>query len=191
MQTDISAQKKQLRAHALALRAFENAQEKQSADLALCHHIAAQQAFSQADLLLAFSPVRGEPDLTPLFELALQRGIVLAFPRCEGKQMHFHAVNALCALEAGRFGIPAPTQTAPRVQPTARTLCLLPGLGATKDGHRLGYGGGFYDRFLADFPGVTLFPIYEKLLFPSLPREPFDLAAQIVISEKGVVFTHV
>ena len=132
-----------------------------------------------------FTPVRGEPDLLPLFGQAQKRGIPVAFPRCEGTRMSFHTVRDPNAMPVDRFGIPAPPSTAPSPVPTARTLCILPGLAAGRDGTRLGYGGGFYDRFLDTFSGITLFPIYERLLFPTLPTEPTDHRVAYVVTEKG------
>lgn len=105
--------------------------------------------------------------------------------------MFFCAVNSPADLTPGRFGIPAPREGAPLAVPTKNTLCLLPALAAAPDGARLGYGGGYYDRFLQGFPGRTLLPVYRALLFPSLPTEPTDIRAQIIVTEKGVIGPHV
>ena len=185
----VKEDKAALRARCLSLRAALTPEEKAAADAALCAQIAAHPAFADADLLLAFSPVRGEPDLSPLFEIARKRGVKCAFPRCEGAQMLFYVADP-AELETGRFGIPAPRQSAPLARPTAATLCLLPALAAAPDGARLGYGGGYYDRFLQTFTGRTLLPVYQALLFPSLPVEPTDMRAEIIVTEKGVIGPH-
>ena len=184
-------EKKSLRERCKALRLAIPPEKKATADAAILHTVTAHSAFLNADLLLCFSPVRGEVDLTPIVQLAASRGIPVAFPRCEGTDMHFHIVKDLSELAVGRFGIPTPHATAPLARPTARTLCLLPGLAAGRDGSRLGYGGGFYDRFLATFEGITLFPIYERLLFPTLPTEGTDKAVDYLITEKGEIPLHV
>ena len=181
----LTARKQALRTECLAIRAALSPTERAEADAALCRAVAALPEFCEATLLLCYAPARGEPDLTPLYRLCLERGIAIAFPRCVGKEMHFHTVDALDALVEGRFGILAPTEDAPRAILTPRTLCVLPALAATKSGARLGYGGGYYDRFLPNFPGRTVLPIYERLIRPSLPQEPTDRPADIIITEKG------
>ena len=184
-------QKRLLRQRSAALRADVTPAQKTSDDAALCAHIIAHPAFLQADLILTYFGVRGEPDLSPLLLEAKRRGIPVAFPRCVEKELFFHTVSGVNDLVADRFGIPAPPADAPLAQITSKTLCLLPGLAAGRDGGRLGYGGGFYDRFLATFGGITLFPIYERLLFPTLPTDRFDRKADHIITEKGVIAIHV
>ena len=183
----ITEQKKALRASCKALRLAIPSDEKAAANAAILRTVAAHSAFLRADLILCFFPVRGEVDLTPIVEIAKQRGIRVAFPRCEGTEMHFHLVSGLDELTLDRFGIPAPRADAPIAVSSEKTLCLLPGLAAGRDGTRLGYGGGFYDRFLDTFKGITLFPIYERLLFPTLPTEPTDKTVTHLVTEKGEI----
>lgn len=185
---ELLSEKKQLRAHYLALRAAIPAAEKAALDAALCQAIAAHPAFLSCDTVLCFSPVRDEPNFIALFELARKRGVKTAFPRCKGTQMSFHVIESESALEPGRFGIPTPRESAPLAVCTARTLCLLPALSVARDGTRLGYGGGFYDRFLTDFPGVTLLPIYSTLVCDALPREQTDIPVSHILTEKGEIF---
>lgn len=182
----ITEQKRALRAECLATRAALSPAEKATRDAALCRAIAATDAFARADLLLLFSPVRGEPDLTVLATLAAARGIPVAFPRTEGGEMEFFVCEPQALCDRDRFGIPIPPYDAPRAHCTPRTLCVLPGLAAGQDGTRLGYGGGFYDRFLPKFAGEVLFPIYDFLVFPTLPAENFDYRVATLVTEKGV-----
>jgi 5-formyltetrahydrofolate cyclo-ligase len=136
-------------------------------------------------VLLCFSSVRDEPDFTALYHLARQRGIKTAFPRCTGTEMSFHIVKDECELETGRFGIPTPREDTPLAVCTEHTICLVPALAATKSGARLGYGGGFYDRFLPHFPGITLLPIYSALVCDTLPCEKTDQTVDFILTEKG------
>ena len=182
---DIIAEKKRLRAHFLALRAQIPTAKKAALDAALCRSVAAHPAFAACDVLLCFAPVRDEPDLTDLYRLARELNKQTAFPRCTGTQMSFHTVASEDALEKGRFGIPTPKKEAPLAALGSRTLCLVPALSATRDGARLGYGGGFYDRFLESFPGISLLPLYSALVCDTLPLEPTDQVIRHILTEKG------
>lgn len=179
------AEKKRLRAHFSALRKSLPLDEKAALDEALCRQIAAHPTFLSCDVLLCFSPVRDEPNFNALFELARKRGVKTAFPRCVGTRMDFHVIESEHELEAGRFGIPTPPEHAPIATFSARSLCLVPALSVAPDGTRLGYGGGFYDRFLENFPGVAITPIYGTLVCAALPREQTDLPVSLIITEKG------
>ena len=186
----ISEEKAALRAHFLALRNALDTQQKRVLDEALCREITNHSAFLQAELLLCYAPVRGEPNLTSVYQAALECGKRIAFPRCEGKQMTFHEIRDLSQLQAGRFGIPTPPEDTREVHTNAHTLCLLPALSATRQGVRLGYGGGFYDRFLPDFKGTALLAIYECLLTDDLPCEATDISADHILTEKGELLPH-
>ncbi|MBR7181513.1 MAG: 5-formyltetrahydrofolate cyclo-ligase [Clostridia bacterium] len=177
-------EKKALRKECLARRMAMPTAVKQDADAALCRTIAESDAFRTADLLLLFLPMRGEPDLTPLAALAKARGVAVAYPRCTDGEMTFHLDDGR-AFTPDRFGIAAPPPDAPEALPSEKTLCLLPGLAAGRDRTRLGYGGGFYDRYLATFPGKTLFPVYDALLFDTLPTEATDCTVDMIVTEKG------
>ena len=181
--------KKALRQALLAKRAAIDATEKATLDRALCAHIAAHAYFLEADALLCYLPVRGEPDLTPLFSLATSRSIPIYLPRCEGNGMRFLLYTGSERLVKDKFGILAPQESAPEVRPTAKTLCLMPGLAADKNGTRLGYGGGFYDRFLPHFAGKMLFPLYADMVCDTLPHETCDflIPKESILTEKGAL----
>lgn len=182
--------KKSLRTALLAKRAAISNEEKKLLDHALCEQLAAHPYFLGADALLCYVPIRGEPDLTPLFSLAISRDIPIYLPRCGENGMRFLLYTGNEGLERDRFGISAPTADAPEVHPTEKTLCILPGLAADKKGTRLGYGGGFYDRFLPRFKGKLLFALYHRMIVDTLPRRAHDVTIpqDCIITEKGVPF---
>ena len=103
--------------------------------------------------------------------------------------MRFLLYTGEGSLEKDRFGILAPASNAPELCPTEKTLCVMPGLAADKIGVRLGYGGGFYDRFLPRFAGKMLFPLYGDLVCDTLPHEACDflLPKGSILTEKGAL----
>ena len=178
-------EKKALRSTLLGVRQAITPQEKAALDAALTHAILSHARFKTADALLCYLPIRGEPDLTALIKAAIARGIPVFLPRCEGNGMRFLRYTDEVDLTPDRFDIPAPPTTAEELLPTADTLCIVPGLAAGRDGTRLGYGGGFYDRFLPRFAGYSLFAVYERFVLDTLPHEPHDHPLTHVITEKG------
>ena len=180
-----NVEKAALRRLLLAKRKEFTKGERALLDAAILRGIEGHSAFLQADALLCFYPVRGEIDVRPLFAVAEKRGVPVYLPRCERGAMRFFRYEGEACLVPDAHGIPSPPCSAPEVAPTAKTLCLLPGLAADKSGVRLGYGGGYYDRFLPEFPGVSLFPVYGAFLFDVLPREATDIPVSHIITEKG------
>ena len=90
-------------------------------------------------------------------------------------------------LVAGYRGIPEPPIGAPRARCDENTLCIVPALAYDAKKNRIGYGGGFYDRYLENFEGIAVGLCRADFLFESLPCEDFDLPVDIVITEKGLI----
>jgi len=120
---------------------------------------------------------------------ALEEGKTLAVPLCMGPgMMQARAVRSLEELApAGPYGIPEPPAGAPEVPPQRLALCVLPCLAAAPDGTRLGYGGGYYDRFLPlACNAVKIALCRAVLLEPVLPRECHDVRADFVLTEDAL-----
>ena len=183
----IKEQKDLLRSRFRAIRRSLPAEERSALDGALCRGILRLPQFQDALVILGFFPVRDEPDLRPLYEEALALGKTVAFPIChkENHTMRFRAVRDLSELTVGSYGIPEPSEDCEDVSHSNSALCVVPALSATRDGTRLGYGGGYYDRFLASFCGYTVCPLYSMLLTDSLPVDGFDVAVDQIITELG------
>ena len=181
----MSEAKEEMRRVLLARRAAMPEAERRRASEEIARRVASFGVYRDASLILAYYPVREEVDLKGLYEAALKAGKTLAFPRCEGKRMVFCAVRSPDALVPGAYSIPAPAPDAPALTDFDHALCLIPALSVDRAGNRLGYGGGYYDRFLEDKPGIRcLCPLYDALLSESIVPEPFDRRVQAVVTEK-------
>ena len=121
-----------------------------------------------------FAASAREPSLASLFER--RPDLQLAFPRClSGNAMVFHKVAHLSQLTPGAFGLLEPTPDLPEVPPSSLDAVLCPGVAFTKDGARLGHGGGFYDRYLSQIPRVPRYGIgFSCQLVPTLPCDVHD-----------------
>jgi 5-formyltetrahydrofolate cyclo-ligase len=128
-------------------------------------------------------PEEADPSL--LLARLVELGCQVAFPRvtARGEPLEFHHVPDGDVLEPGSFGIPEPLDHWPRARPD---LLLVPLLAFDAHGHRLGYGGGFYDRTLALLRMPAIGIAYGGQEVASLPREPHDMALNMIVTEKGV-----
>jgi 5-formyltetrahydrofolate cyclo-ligase len=169
-----------------ALRAARRTADYTQPDAALCR--AAHgflQAFS-AQAVLLFWPQPGEVDLHPLIEQLWADRTPLYFPRClPGRQLCFGRADSQDDLLPDAFGIPAPPPDAPLWTPeTGRTVCIVPALAFDRQGYRLGYGGGYYDRFLSLHPTLhTLGLCRTAELLSALPRESHDRPVHTLLTE--------
>lgn len=134
-------------------------------------------------LIGLFAGVRGEPQLLPS---ALHvAGAKWAWPRCTGPGvMQFHMM-AQVPVERGAFGIPEPSSDAPELVPQALDAVVVPGIAFTRDGFRLGQGGGFYDRYLARIRSDALVVgvCYSWQVVDALPTEAHDMTMTHVVTE--------
>ena len=183
-------EKAALRKCASAIRGAIPPEEKSALDAAILENFLETEEYKRCSLLFLYAPIRSEIDLWPLFARALTDGKKVAFPRCEGEkgEMHFYAVNSRDELSPGAYGVLEPREDCPLCDgfddPAA--LMVLPGLCFDYAGGRLGYGGGYYDRYLARFPGLTVGMCYERLILP-VPMEENDRRVGLLISEKTAV----
>ena len=189
MTNDISLpqQKKLARAHFLEIRKNISNESRSLLDSALFSNAASEQAFLNADKLLCYYPVRGEPNVLPLVRYALELGKTIAFPisHVKERQLSFHVLSDLSELIVGAYGLPEPPAELPVIKDFTNTLCLVPALAFDKNGKRLGYGGGYYDRFLSDFCGISLGLSYSDFFVDELPTDKYDATVDIIITEKG------
>ncbi len=183
-----SLTKNELRALLKRRRAQLPTDQKSAWDRAIVEHISASPMFKNASMLLLYAPMKGEINLLPLARLARAKGIPIAFPRSntEDCTLTFHILTPDARLTTGAYGIAEPPIDAPVCIPDKRALCILPGLSFDRNGGRLGYGKGFYDRFLESFPGVTLGAVYASLVLREIPTEVHDRPVAHLCTEDGL-----
>jgi 5-formyltetrahydrofolate cyclo-ligase len=128
---------------------------------------------------------KGEADPALLLARLVELGAQVAFPRVAARDapLEFHHVPDGEVLEPGSFGIPEPLEQWPRCVPT---LLLVPLLAFDRRGHRLGYGGGFYDRTLEALQVPAIGIAYAGQEVASLPSEPHDRRLDAILTEQGL-----
>ncbi len=139
------------------------------------------ELYRQAKTIYGYLPYNQEVRTTSMLERALQDGKQVAVPKIYGDEMRFIYLTDLSQVEKGYCGIPEPIADGPVADdPTA--LVLMPGLAFTQKGDRMGYGGGFYDKFLAcepEHPTVAL--CYDFQIVRSLPTQEHDIPVDLVL----------
>lgn len=142
---------------------------------------AQSEAYKNAKTIYGYLPYNQEVRTVPMLEQALKDGKKVAVPKIYGDEMKFLYLDDLTKVSKGYAGIPEPIADGP-VADDETALVLMPGLAFDPQGHRIGYGGGFYDKFLAAEPNhPTLALCYEFQLLPELDTEEHDIPVDTVL----------
>lgn len=185
-----AALRRALRADGTALSAAARTAEGEK----LCAHLAALPAYQNAQTVFCFVGTAQEIDTNTFLQKVLNDGKILCVPFCvpgEKGVMHAKRVKKLQVLRPDAFGIDTPPAGAQTVEPQAIQLAVLPCVAADETGLRLGYGGGYYDRYLPQLSPVcqTVVLCRKARLLPpgAIASEPHDVRAQLVLTEEGLV----
>lgn len=159
--------------------------KKTELDARIAEHL--EELVSAFDTVLLFSAVRGEICLDALAEKLLDMGKTVAFPisHTEDTRLEFKVISSLRELSAGAYGIPEPPKDNPTVGMLESAVCITPALAIDERGYRLGYGKGYYDRFLKSNPCRRVGVVYEEFFTPSLPHTEQDIPVDVIVTEKG------
>jgi len=186
MPDSLADAKTQLRQQCRKLRASLGDETRSRASQFICGQLESWPIFQQSDTVLAYMPIKNEADLTLL--LARHPEKRWALPRIipeEDHRMVFHPYDAE-RLVRHPFGMAEPAADLPTIPHETIRLALVPGLAFDRHGWRLGYGGGYFDRFLKNFAGVSVGIVFHSLFLDTVPRGAFDVAVQWVTTERGV-----
>ena len=137
--------------------------------------------YKNAKTIYGYLPYNQEVRTVPMLEQALKDGKKVAVPKCYGDEMKFIYLEDLTQVELGYCNIPEPIADGP-VAEDETALVLMPGMAFTKNGDRMGYGGGFYDKFLAKEPNhPTVALCYSFQMVESLPTAEYDIPVDCVL----------
>ena len=190
----VREQKNALREKYRAMRREMTDDERIRRDNAIADAAGAMVSFRFAEYVLLYAPTGEEIDVFPIARKAMELGKKVLFPRCnkEDHTMNYHVVTSLDELSPDAYGIPEPPKDAPVYDPAkdkGSAICFVPGLVYDREGFRLGYGKGFYDRYLSAFSGCTIGVVYSDYILKTVPRGRYDVKVNILLTEKGVRMT--
>jgi 5-formyltetrahydrofolate cyclo-ligase len=189
MFSSIADQKSQLRQRCKAIRKELGDEARQQASLTICAHLVPWNAFRSAETILTYMPMRGEVNLRPLLmDFPEKRWLLPRILPGEDGRMVFHEYDP-DNLIVHPYGMAEPAPHLPQVSADEIRLVLAPGLAFDRSGRRLGYGGGYYDRFLQGFRGISVGVVFQALLLESLPNGEHDVPVDWLVSENGLIKT--
>lgn len=182
MPSTITAEKAALRKSVKCISLTDK--EKKESDALLLRHFLTLPEVEKCSSFLLYYGVGKEPDTAPLLEALLSQGKLPALPRClPGGKIEARRYLGQTRLVPNSFGIPEPDDGCPTVSREELSLILVPGLCFDERGFRLGHGGGYYDRYLERFGGLTVALCRDRLLFPALPVEEHDRPVHRILTE--------
>jgi 5-formyltetrahydrofolate cyclo-ligase len=153
----------------------------------ICQHISNSPQFERAQTILAYQSCRQEPDLTHLFDRTNKQW---GLPRCVDKDLIWHVWQPSEPLQNGAYGILEPSADSPVLVPEKVDLMLVPAVALDRQGYRLGYGGGYYDRLRANplwssIPTIGI--AFDFAFVEALPIDPWDLKLDAVCTESQIL----
>lgn len=181
--------KKELRSHFKQKRLSMTPEQKQHMDKQITELFLNSKEYKTCETLLCFVSTDIEVSTREILERSFGEKNVLC-PRCEGNSsngiMFFYKVNSFDELTSGKMGILEPSPKSPKVTSFENALCVLPGLSFDKNGYRLGFGGGYYDRFLVGFNGIKAGVCYESCVCDELEHNSYDIKADMLFTDKTI-----
>lgn len=165
-------------------------------DASLIQQLLSSDLYRDADMLLTFVSYAHEVNTHALIEQALSQGKRVACPRCntQSKTMQFFEISSRTDLYPQTRGIlepdPSRTDALSNMYALQNTICVVPALVVDAKGARIGYGGGYYDKFLATYPGKTLTLARSTMISGTLlPQEAHDIRIDYIVTSQGLIST--
>lgn len=186
---DVAHRKAELRARARAARASLSAEDRAAASHAVSRRALELPPFADARAVLAYVATSEEIDCEPLLVALRAAGARVAVPRVAGpRALDLHWVDDLGECELGSFGIREPTDEHENALLEEIDIVLVPGVAFDRAGHRIGFGGGFYDTLLAALPTnvPTIGLAFDQQIVEAIPAEEHDRHVDAVVTPSAV-----
>lgn len=198
--------KRDVRKSALTLRDSISADDKVQYDAEIRKNVTGMAEYREAETILAYVSYKSEVDTTLLIEQALKDGKAVFAPKVADREMEFWKLTSLEDLREGYKGIREPIQGISFFEwiKAGKVMMWMPGAAFDKDRHRIGYGGGFYDRYLSRLAGnvenaaetrnlmgqvcfITVALAYSCQVLEQIPYEEHDRKPDLIITEQGII----
>ncbi len=178
--------KASLRQQYRAIRSSMSEEEKKLCSRRILARLTGLYQYRNADIIITYVSKNPEVDTWHLIQRAFSDGKKVAVPKCRSQgKMDFYLISSQDDLEVSTFGIFEPkVNQCERLDVFENCFCIVPGMAFDASGYRLGYGGGYYDRFLSVFPGATAGLCYSRCVKWSLPRGYYDKPVDVLVTDR-------
>ncbi|MBQ9060066.1 MAG: 5-formyltetrahydrofolate cyclo-ligase [Firmicutes bacterium] len=179
--------KKELRSQMLkARRAMDPARVRKLSER-ICRNVRTTELYQRATSLCVYMPINNEAEADLLIGPAQADGKKVFIPKVVGEEMIFNAYDPVLIREEGPFHI-RESASEEVLEPDVGTLIIMPGSVFDVRGHRIGYGGGYYDKYLARCPQcMTIAVCFDFQIVDDLPAEAHDICPQLIVSEDRII----
>jgi len=187
---DIRPIKKQMRSSCKEMRRSMDKTLKANYDKKIQNKLINLFLVREADIVLTYVSTSIEVQTLDFIENLLKQGKKVAVPKClnDKGDMDFFIINSLNDLNNGFFGVQEPDpENSEKAVTTEKSVCVVPAFLFDINGYRLGYGKGYYDRFLSKFTGKTVGICYEENIRDSLMHGKYDRPVSLIVTEKRIV----
>lgn len=170
------------------IRAALPPEEREKSSMEIQARLLKTKQYAAGGAVFTYISMRDEVETRGLLSVLWAEGRRIAAPRCtDGNgRMAFYWIKSWNDLAPGRFGVMEPVVSCLPAQAGEKDICIVPALSFDISGYRLGYGKGYYDRFLGGFPGVSIGFCFEACMTRRLPRDSFDRQVNAVITERYI-----
>ena len=183
--------KREFRIWMKQMRAAESKAERLLKNQRITEHVLHAKIYQQSKTVFCYCSSGDEIDTYPVLLDALAQGKRVCVPKTYGHGiMQARMIECLAQLCPGKYGILEPEDCCPIVEPAEIDLCIVPCLAADCRGYRLGYGGGYYDRFLPQTSAFKMLLCEQSHVFAEIPAEKHDIPCDILITERQVIYPH-
>lgn len=183
----IMQSKQGLRKQILTKRRNLDPSEVKNLSRKICERILQMDIYKEAKNICCYMPINKEADVTELFQTAWKQGKALWLPVTKDGEMEFFLYAEGTSLRSGNYGIPEP-DCQEKLQPDEKTLIIMPGAVFSEEGDRIGYGGGYYDKYLSKYSCCrTCAAAYGFQVVKELPAEVHDIRPEFIVTEEKVI----
>lgn len=179
-----------LRSYYKKFRLKMNKTTKEILDYKISERFLQTSQYKNSKIILIYVSKEIEVDTYRIIEKAFEDNKSVAVPKCDPNKikMNFYLINSLNDLEVGIFGVLEPIKSKCKILNNYdKSICVVPGFSFDQEGYRLGYGKGYYDRFLSSFHGLIIGLCYSNCIRKLLPRGYYDLPVHLLITDKYLI----
>ena len=187
---NLKQKKNEIRSKYKKLRVNLPSDKKAEFDNAIADKLFSLPEYESAEVVLAFVSKDIEVDTRRIISESLQNGKKVAVPRCNVGEttIDYYFITSYDDLESGYYGLLEPNpEKCEKLESFEGALCVVPGLVFDREGYRIGFGKGYYDRFILGFGGVTVGVCYSRYIEDKLPRGFYDRPIDIVVTERYII----